>query len=497
MELVVDNPFRVLGLPATASSRDIAKRVSDLETFAELGKSKSYPTDFPHIGALSRTVDAVKDAAKKIEHAESKLFHSFFWVREGHEGDTQALTLVANGDFGGALALWNAELSKDGRRRHSSRLNRAVLYLWLATKDKFDRVRFDQALTDLGFVIDEHLEQSVEAVLGAAAAGLNKEALWKRVVDALVATAQAAPNEPYGVGAMALASKCKTFPPAAVDYIRERLVNPVIETLEAAIVKSAAQREASTNSRHIMADGNLRRLAKVLPELQFALGEDDTRYQVVANAFANEVCQCAIDVSNKYDDEERAVEIITWAMTLPAYGRVKDRLAENKPILERHLSNAKDKVFHEPIKKLLDGPPPLQVRDIRVDFIAMKAALATLAGHVGKSDENYIAASSACAHRVLGFVIDQYNALPQATNRAELVSVVERIQELKAIVTDLLQLDVDKEARDRVVTNLQTMAEVGAKLAIASKNVPQPSAWSKIPGWLWVVGIIVLIAMFK
>lgn len=47
MELVLNNPFRVLGLQATASTRDITKRVSDLETFAELGKSKVYPHDFP------------------------------------------------------------------------------------------------------------------------------------------------------------------------------------------------------------------------------------------------------------------------------------------------------------------------------------------------------------------------------------------------------------------------------------------------------------------
>ena len=40
MELVLKNPFRVLGLPVTASSREVAKRVSDLEMFAELGKKK-------------------------------------------------------------------------------------------------------------------------------------------------------------------------------------------------------------------------------------------------------------------------------------------------------------------------------------------------------------------------------------------------------------------------------------------------------------------------
>ena len=41
MELILRNPFRILGLPVTASSREVAKRVSDLEMFAELGKEKN------------------------------------------------------------------------------------------------------------------------------------------------------------------------------------------------------------------------------------------------------------------------------------------------------------------------------------------------------------------------------------------------------------------------------------------------------------------------
>ena len=67
MDLVLRNPFRVLGLPVTASSREIAKRVSDLEMFAELGKDKTYPNDFPDLGVIDRSMEAIKDAARRIE----------------------------------------------------------------------------------------------------------------------------------------------------------------------------------------------------------------------------------------------------------------------------------------------------------------------------------------------------------------------------------------------------------------------------------------------
>lgn len=83
MDQVLRNPFRVLGLPVTASSREISKRISDLEMFAELGKAKEYPGDLLALGEIDRSIEAIKDAARRIELPETKIFHSFFWFRSG------------------------------------------------------------------------------------------------------------------------------------------------------------------------------------------------------------------------------------------------------------------------------------------------------------------------------------------------------------------------------------------------------------------------------
>ena len=90
MDLVLRNPFRILGLPVTASSREISKRVSDLEMFAELGKVKTYPKDFPDLGDIDRSMEAIKDAARRIELPEMRVFHSFFWFRDGDTVDELA-----------------------------------------------------------------------------------------------------------------------------------------------------------------------------------------------------------------------------------------------------------------------------------------------------------------------------------------------------------------------------------------------------------------------
>ena len=73
MDLVLRNPFRVLGLPVTASSREITKRVSDLEMFAELDKEQSFSGDFADMGEIDRSAEAIKEAARRIELPEMRI----------------------------------------------------------------------------------------------------------------------------------------------------------------------------------------------------------------------------------------------------------------------------------------------------------------------------------------------------------------------------------------------------------------------------------------
>ena len=64
MELILNNPYRVLGADATISRKDLVKRISDLEMFAELGKEKNYPLDLSNIVAFNRTLESIKEAER-------------------------------------------------------------------------------------------------------------------------------------------------------------------------------------------------------------------------------------------------------------------------------------------------------------------------------------------------------------------------------------------------------------------------------------------------
>jgi hypothetical protein len=500
MELVLSNPFRVLGLPATASARDLAKRVSDLETFAELGKVKSYPHDLPGLGPLDRSLEAVKTAARKIEQAEGRLFHSFFWFRAGDSVDELALESVATGNMNEAREIWNKSLKKkSAAKRYTWRLNRGVLSLLQASQSTNAIDSFNDALADLGFVIDDDLDSSIADVLAGNESSLSRESLWKQIVDELVTLVQSLSGAPYGKNGIRLIGALWSFPTEARDHAFAKIVNPLIEQVRDAIKRSEALRE-NADLNDLKSKNNLETVATTLKELGEALGPDDPRFQAIANTYAEEACACAVQALNEFDDYKLAHTLIQWADGLPSFSRVKARIEEELENIQAWVDqDQEEEVFGEIVKELKVDIYTLTQAATMLD--QMRSALAKIKGKVGSQDERYIKVSSACAHRILGFLIETVNDAQQTfSSTKNVVDLQSTVSSAVGLTKRLLLLDLDSGTRARVDKNLKTIQEIDTDLSAAMTARAQRAASSnnifdQIPGWMWLVGVVVLISM--
>lgn len=499
MELVLNNPFRVLGLPATASTRDITKRISDLETFAELGKAKTYPHDFPGLGALDRSLEAIKDAARKIEQAEGRLFHSFFWFRAGDSVDELALDSLAAGNVDEAVELWDKQLGKKGTKKYTWRLNRGVLRLVRANGGTLDKDEMDEALEDLGFVIDDDLDDSIQDVLSGNEAGLDRESLWRRVVDEIVGLVQSSAGTPYGKNALKIVESFWSFPSEARDYVSSKIVNPLIEEVKDAI-KVSEELRADEDLEALKAKNQLGKVEKIIKDLEEVLGEEDIRFQTIANAYADEVCACAVKALNKFKDPKLAMSLIQWADSLPSFSRVKSRIEENLEIIQGWVEeDEEDELFGELVKKLkVDVYTMTQASNMLED---MKRELAKIKAKVGSTDKRYITISSACAHRILGFLIDTVNdAQDSFSSRKNLTDLQSTIGQATGLTRKLLLLDLDGETRVRVNKNLETIEGINTSVTAAvtvraNRASSSGNIFEQIPVWVWIVGVIFLLSM--
>lgn len=499
MELVLNNPFRVLGLQATASTRDITKRVSDLETFAELGKSKAFPHDLPRLGALDRSLEAIKDAARKIEQAEGRLFHSFFWFRAGDSVDELALESLAAGNIDEAIELWNKQLGKKGSKKYTWRLNRSVIRLLKANGGVLNREEMDEALEDIGFVIDDDLEDSIQDVLFGNESGLNRESLWRRVVDEVVGLVQSYTGNPYGKNAVRIVESFWSFPSEARDYVSSKIVNPLIEEVREAI-KVSEEFRADDDLEALKVKNHLDKVERIIKDLEEVLGEDDIRFQTVANAYADEVCNCAVKALNQFENPKLAMLLIQWAHGMPSFSRVKSRIEENMENIQGWIESAEEEqVFEEIIKKIKIDLHTLTQAATMLE--SMKNELAKIKLKVGATDERYITIASACAHRILEFLIETVNdAQENFSSSRNLTDLQSTIAQSTGLTRKLLLLDLNGETRIRVNKNLETIEGINNSLsaamtARASQAASSSNILEKIPVWLWIVGVIFLLSM--
>lgn len=507
MELILNNPFRVLGLVATASARDIAKRISDLETFAELGKTKSYPTDFPHIGTLNRSIDSIKDAARKIEQVEGKLFHSLFWFRSSNSVDELAFESLATGNSDGALNIWNKVLNRDGVRKYSWYLNRAILLLMKSTspngdpEEPFNKGVFNYAINDFGMVINYLLADVSQDVLGSSDTHVDHQVLSKKIADEFIAVILSLPNKPYGTNGVEVIKYCSSFPEDIQDYISSKVVNPIIEQIQKSIQKSEELRSDNDQLASLKKCNGLTKAGKLINELGSVLNENNPKFQSIANEYANELCACAISAVNDYEEIELGSKLIELANKMPSFSRVKSRIQENKETIDRRVKAEKEEVIFSVIDKLLNKDL-INLSSAESTLDAMKFELTKIKLELGDKHQTYIAASSACVHHILGFLIDVGNEALESfktqSHADDFNNLKNTLLKTAGIARKLRTLDMDSEARERLDKNLETLERVYRDL---TQRPTRPQAESsqgiieQIPPWLWVVGFFILLSM--
>ncbi len=330
MDLVLRNPFRVLGLPVTASSREIAKRVSDLELFAELGKDKTYPNDFPDLGDIDRSMEAIKDAARLIELPEMRVFHSFFWFRDGDTVDELAFECLTNSEFLETDSVWTKQFEKhSGIGKVSWRINRGVFSIWM-TGDLEDSgtVYFEQALQDIAFVSEDLYEEATASIPGAYQ--VSPQRVRELIADALIEIAVRSSEQAYGPNAIRMTEHCLYFHEQTLEYIVSKITRPLTNAIQDAVDRSKAKRDEGTSIDDLRRKNGLSKVEHIIYELRDSLGESDPGFQAVANIFANEVIACAINAINRHEAVPTALVLAEWAAELPSYGQTRKWLLEQR-----------------------------------------------------------------------------------------------------------------------------------------------------------------------
>lgn len=121
LDIILNNPFRVLGVYSNTRPMEIVRNVGRIKAFTSVGKEVCFPTDLTeHIGPICRDGEAVQAAQSKISTKEDRVRYALFWFINASQVDEQGLIIARKGRFDDAFMFWQEE---------GNLINRAVVSL--------------------------------------------------------------------------------------------------------------------------------------------------------------------------------------------------------------------------------------------------------------------------------------------------------------------------------------------------------------------------------
>ena len=319
-EIILNNPFRVLGVYANSSYREIVATISKATKFMEVGKKVDYPLDLPNVknlnvqSSLTHSLEDLDNALAMISNSEERLKYAQFWFLRMTPLDDDAFELVFEGDLNLALAVWNREDNL------SALQNQVIFYLW-----KCD--------LKLAFQVAEKLykkysDEFLKAVDSKGTLVKSSADLIQTFVDTLVA---------YISTSELLGSNPSSF---WIDYLIPTISGDTLAHINAAIQDTQDQLDV------LNSEG-----AKALPDtyksgiggkllgdtkneyhlLLRVISPDDPRLQLTSDKLANMLYECSIDEFNiRKFSPKYSIDLLQNALTLANNSMDKEEI--NKKI---------------------------------------------------------------------------------------------------------------------------------------------------------------------
>lgn len=282
MEVVKYNPYRILGVFANSSLKEITANKTKLARYTSVGKNVNFDTDMESLlGAAPRTVENVEKAFSDLSLPQDKLRNAFFWFAKDSSIDEMALSYLNTGNLEKAIELF------EKRENWSSLINSSILAL---IKNDYSK-----SISQLTKVIhnSDYRNSFVNAICGDTFQ-IEENDLSKLYIDSLK-------------GLKSLTELYQLFSENSdnvweTDYLKASVIDEPKNHLNDEINKAKMVHDNGVAIYDTAA--NLCTIAKpLLVSLEDMLGLDSTEYKLLTDKYAKTVLQCCIDSFNALQKE--------------------------------------------------------------------------------------------------------------------------------------------------------------------------------------------------
>lgn len=366
------NPYRIIGIIANATAREIQVRKGKIQAFSRVGKDVTSEYDFPFLKPIQRDSKTIDKAFSDIEHDQDKVIHALFWFINITTIDNAVLQYLTNGNIEKAINMWenivrtdvttsstigettsdiNVQLKEITLKNFSAFNNLGTIYLTDKNKIKAG-IEIKLKLIESDFFKDFVTKVADETFV------INEQKIIEIFVDEVIKFLY---KESYN--SIQILSLFKNTG-SAKNYITEKLTEEPIHNIEKAVENSKQQRVKDKSSAHNIGNKLYNDTQITLNELKQILGVNNLRYQAIADGVAKELKQCAVENWNNSkergdEDLKNSIEITNLAYKIAIGKNLKEEIQKDIKTLEEMKDRELNKAIEvlEMVKKTYHNVP--------------------------------------------------------------------------------------------------------------------------------------------
>ena len=489
MSIIGDNPFRILGLMANATEKELQKQIGIIKRYSEIGTPATFDTDYTFLNPISRTLDNVQTAANKIEQGHKKRHFALFWMINNSEFDQMAFDNLKDNEVEKAIDIWNKTLkSSVTEKNFSSYLNLSSLYAALAVKNDEINIEMLQKSFELKLqILNLENLKLFSKLIRVDAKSINSDEIIKQFINETWEWLVPLIDKSRGITIQNFIELFKKYPKNIKTYILNKFIEVPISNIETNIDNTEKMRKVDPDKADEFAQKLFDSTINTLEQVENILGATNIQYQMLANKLANEILQCAIDfynvfferVDNEFDAGEETLRLCLIAKSLGITGPLLEKTEQNIEHVQEWIESKPEREANRKIEKELDEiHKQLNQTVVKISslykaetlFRECKQPLRTIVETVGKQNKAYLDISDGVVIVVMGMIVNVVNNAQETFNSDNLSSISITFSRAIKLLNELEDLDKSKSVNDTLSTNTTTIYGIDNQIKDAIKK---------------------------
>lgn len=423
MSVILDNPYRVVGVLISSSIREQTKQINRLKQFIDADRQIIDDFSFPVLGKLERTQIDLDNAVAKLSLDNDKMTAALFWFYSSNDvTDEPAFNFLKASDTRGALAIWS-KLTTSGLvsdRNHSAFQNLSSLLIFEFLKNpESNFVYLERAFKlKIKYLESDFISNLINAATDQTYKITRKvlqQLYFDQIVNSLTSTKILSEVQLIrAISLLEFSGKISFLAKYSDKYTRR--INVLLE--------SSTEKRKIDKSLSLKIGKNIaNQVSEDLSVLELIYGKDNAKYHLVSDQVSEGILQSSIDYFNFYRDSENdpgssARDLLKIAYKLACGTIIVQRCQENLTFI---LNWVNEKPERDRMKKaepaairlrsLLDssGTKRQTVENAKKLLSESSSPLAQLRIALGPTDEMYLSVCTRIAADAQSMCISEIN----------------------------------------------------------------------------------------